>query len=377
MEAARVPIDRQTSQPIALYTRVCKYVRTYFTHPFRIPVRTHPPAAGKRCRVRPAAGARMGQLIDPFYFQAAARAIARVQRFDARRLDGGETGGAAQLRNFIGSKHAAKRLVLLLGHAPRRLEDALLNLVLQIVMQRVIEDHLGTRTERRNILQRGTDDVARQILRNTQPRYEHASLRIDPRFAQDVPERHARKIRRIKRSLCRGTQPGVAQPGELGRLRGRVIDFENPQFAVTASQTKGIESRSEHDVLPAPMRDRIGEPILGIAAAGRHECAAARRKTPARRFRIGAQASSEVRIGHSRRKRIVENRRNVEHLMRRTMHRHELGGSAKTICMHGDSCDVGFLHCPSAYAGTRTSLPGSLSRRIGLSLLSDRRKAIE
>ena len=82
---------------------------------------------------------------------------------------------------------------------------------------------------------------------------------------------------------CQGVgqiDAGLLKPLLLPGLRCRVVHFKDAQPGMRIATGKGIEARTQNDVLPRSTLHRPAELIFRVAAARRDECAEkARRET--------------------------------------------------------------------------------------------------
>jgi hypothetical protein len=79
------------------------------------------------------------------------------------------------------------------------------------------------------------------------------------------------KVEPHKGEILRCYDPGIGKQRALPFLRRRKIDFEDADLRKRVAIGEGVEAGSEDHVLPDAAGHRLGEMILGVAAARGHE----------------------------------------------------------------------------------------------------------
>ncbi len=123
----------------------------------------------------------------------------------------------------------------------------------------------------------------------------------------------------------------LAQEFALPFLGGGEIHLEDPERRERIAISEGVEAGSQHDVLPYPVRDGVGQPVLCVAAAGGHEGAKIARHFLHGAIEVARKAITNQTDGNG----IVQNGGRVGQLVRGAANGHAKGGFAGAAGLHG------------------------------------------
>ena len=127
------------------------------------------------------------------------------------------------------------------------------------------------RRERRDLAQRGRDRVLGQVHADPGGSHDRRPVCIEAGFRQPLPPRFARlEVDRHEPQVRRNAEAEVDQALALPRLRTGPIDLEHEQPGGELRSTlgKGVQARSEDDVLPDATGSLLRDEILDEASAG-------------------------------------------------------------------------------------------------------------